>query len=162
VNAHRKDILDGLDHSPSVKKMEYVKTGFDAAKATIDLMRKTFKALPPDQMLQVYLDAKKKHEDTTKAFWTKYGKGTIAAMQDGTHLLAVLWESAWVAGKGEDKNRDTSALKPKQAMGICARAEFLPSCTIVKVGQFLSKAPPNRNRWPDTNRAQEPRDTGAD
>lgn len=139
VNSHRKDILDGLDKSPTVKKNEYVAGGSDAAKATIDLMRKTFTALPPEQMLNTYLDAKNKGEDSTEAFWNAYGKGTIAAMQDGTHLLAVLWESAWTAGNGEDKKRDTSALKPEQAMGICAPANFLPSCTIANVGQYLSK-----------------------
>jgi hypothetical protein len=137
VNSHRDDILKGLDQAPRVRREEYVTKGFDAAKATIDLMRKTFQALPPPQMLQTFLEAKQKNEDTTEAFWTTYGDGTIAAMQDGTHLLAVLWESAWVTGGGEDKQRDTSALAPEQAMGICAPADFLPSCTIVDVGQFL-------------------------
>ena len=141
VNSHRKEILAGLDKSPSVHKAEYLTSGFDAAKSTIDLMRKTFKALPPEEMLQTFLDAKKNDEDTTEAFWDRYGDGTIAAMQDGTHLLAVIWESAWVAGGGEDKKRDTSALEPDQAMAICAPADFLPSCTIVNVGQFLDKAP---------------------
>jgi hypothetical protein len=62
-------------------------------------------------------------------------------MQDGTHLLAVLWESAWVAGGGESRKRDTSALKPEDAMDICAPEEFLPSCSIAEVGKFLSPAP---------------------
>jgi hypothetical protein len=77
----------------------------------------------------------------TEAFWDAYGDGTITAMQDGTHLLAVLWESAWVAGRGESKKRDTSALKPKDAMAICASTEFLPSVTIAQIGKLLSKPP---------------------
>jgi hypothetical protein len=141
VNAHRKEILKGLDKAPRVKASEHISTGFDAAKATIDLMRKTFQALPPKKMLKTFLDTKKSGDDMTEAFWDAYGDGTITAMQDGTHLLAVLWESAWVAGQGESKKRDTSALKPKDAMAICAPAEFLPSVTITQIGKFLSKPP---------------------
>jgi hypothetical protein len=141
VNSHRKEIIDGLDNSPGVQKREYIASGFEAAKATIDLMRKTFKALPPEEMLQTFLNAKSKDRDITDALWRSYGDGTIAAMQNGTHLLAVLWESAWTAGGGEGKECDISALKPEQAMAICASTDFLPSCTIVNVEQFLSARP---------------------
>src|SRR5262249_18979533 len=106
----------------------------------VELMRRTFEALPPPDMLRDYLAAIRKNQDTTEMFWKNYGPATIKAMQDGTHLLAVLWESAWVAGGGEDANRSTAALKPEQAMGICAPAEFLPSCSITTVGKFLGSA----------------------
>lgn len=141
VNAHRREILAGLDETPSVQRAEHLNRGRDAARATIDLMRKTFEALPPADMLRDYLEAIKKAEDPTEMFWENYGPGTIEAMQDGTHLLAVLWESAWVAGQGESKARDTSTLKPSQAMAICAPADFLPSCSIVDIGQFLNDTP---------------------
>jgi hypothetical protein len=140
VNAHRKEILDALDKTPSVQASEHLGSGQAAAQATVDLMRKTFKALPPADMLRDYLAARKKNDDPTEMFWKNYGPGTIEAMQDGTHLLAVLWESAWVAGGGEGKKPDTSALKPETAMAICAPADFLPSCSIVEVGKFLAGA----------------------
>jgi hypothetical protein len=92
-------------------------------------------------MLRDYLAATKSHQDTKAMFWSKYGPGTVTAMQDGTHLLAVLWESAWVAGGGESKDRDTSALEPQQAMDICAAADFLPSCSIAQIGDQLSGKP---------------------
>lgn len=141
VNFHRKEILDGLDNSQGVLKEEYIASGFEAAKATIDLMRKTFNTLPPEEMLETFLVAKKKDQNITDALWGRYGRGTIAAMQNGTHLLAVLWESAWIAGGGEGKECDTSTLKPEQAMAICASTDFLRSCTILNVGQFLSAMP---------------------
>ncbi|GLR86476.1 hypothetical protein [Bradyrhizobium iriomotense] len=140
VNAHRKQILDGLDETPAVQKSELIASGRDAAQATIELMRATFEALPPPDMLRDYLAAIKKNQDTTEMFWKNYGLATIKAMQDGTHLLAVLWESAWVTGGGEDAKRSTARLKPEQAMGICAPAEFLPSCSITTVGKFLGNA----------------------
>ncbi|MEN3348402.1 MAG: hypothetical protein V7632_2037 [Bradyrhizobium sp.] len=141
VNAHRKEILTGLNKTPAVEAPERVDSGFEAAKATIDLMRKTFEALPPTNMLRDYLAATKSHQDTKAMFWSKYGPGTVTAMQDGTHLLAVLWESAWVAGGGESKDRDTSAIEPQQAMDICAAADFLPSCSIAQIGDQLSGKP---------------------
>jgi hypothetical protein len=141
VNFHRQEILDGLDNSQGVLKEEYIASGFEAAKATIDLMRETFNTLPPEEMLETFLVAKKKDQNITDALWGRYGRGTIAAMQNGTHLLAVLWESAWIAGRGEGKECDTSTLKPEQAMAICASTDFLRSCTIVNVGQFLSAKP---------------------
>ncbi len=140
VNTHRKEILAGLDKTPPVAKSQYIGSGQAAAQATIDLMRKTFEALPPADMLRDYLAAIKKNEDTAEMFWTTYGDGTIEAMQDGTHLLAVLWESAWVAGGGESGSRSTAQLTPEQAMNICAPAEFLPSCAITTVGQYLGNA----------------------
>ena len=79
--------------------------------------------------------------DPAEVFWDQFGNGTIEAMQDGTHLLAVLWESAWIAGDGESKKRNTAALKPEDAMDICAPAEFLPSCSIAQIGKYLSPRP---------------------
>ena len=138
VNAHRKEILDGLDRSPKVSNSEYIKNGQEAAAATVALMRKTFKRLPPRKMLQAYL-GRKNRENVASLFWNGFGKATIGAMQDGTHLLAVLWESAWIAGGGEDKSRNTQTLAPKQAMAICAPTDFLPSCTIAEIGAQLKR-----------------------
>jgi len=74
-----------------------------------------------------------------EALWDDFDADTIAVMQDGTHLLAVLWESAWRMRGGEDKPRDTSALEEEQAMGICTPQEFLPSCNVQEIAQFLSR-----------------------
>jgi hypothetical protein len=138
VNAHRKEILDGLDQTPKVRSSEHLANGQEAAKAVVDLMRNTFKSLPPPKLLEVFLGVQK-GDDVTEVFWNQFGDGTIAAMQGGSHLLAVLWESAWLTGGGEKKRRDTSALTEDQAMGICAPVDFLPSCTIKQIGQFLTK-----------------------
>jgi len=59
-------------------------------------------------------------------------------MKDGVHLLAVLWESAWVYGKAESRKVSTSALSPKAAMKICADPKFLASCSIEQIGAELA------------------------
>ena len=58
-------------------------------------------------------------------------------MQDGTHLIAVLWESAWAVGNGESNVRRSSALSQKEAMAIVQPEDFLPSMTIGTIGKIL-------------------------
>ena len=58
----------------------------------------TFERLAPSRIVSRFI--KLKNDKTTKSdriddFWDQFGDDTIACMQDGTHLLAVLWESAW-------------------------------------------------------------------
>jgi hypothetical protein len=138
VNANRSDILNGLDKTPKVKSSELVANGYQAAVKTIDLMRSTFRNLPPQDLLDTFVATKKK-SDAAGELWSQFGKKTIATMQNGTHLLAVLWESAWVAGGGESKRRDTKALAEEQAMAICAAKDFVPSCTVEEISRYLSK-----------------------
>ena len=62
-------------------------------------------------------------------------------MQDGVHLLAVLWESAWTLGKGEQNLTSTAALDPGDAMDIVAEDDFLQSFSIGKIGEHLQGKP---------------------
>src|SRR5262249_22196477 len=101
VNAHRRDILNALDNTPKVTDAELIADGFQAAQATIELMRHTFNHLAPIDIVQAYIDFKGEPKDRAAFLWGKFGTKTQEVMQDGTHLLAVLWESAWVQGNGE-------------------------------------------------------------
>jgi hypothetical protein len=138
VNAKRKQILDGLDRAAKVAPAELVTSGHEAAVRTVRLMRETFKRVPPQKILDAYLRIGK-GEDVAEVLWHDFGTDTIAVMQAGTHLLAVLWESAWRLVGGEDKRRDTGAIEQDEAMAICAPSEFLPSCNVQEIAQFLSR-----------------------
>jgi len=137
VNANRRDILAALDHTPKVDKAELIKDGLEAAQKTIELMRQTFTHLAPADIVQAYIDFKGKPKDRTDFFWKKFGKRTQDVMQDGTHLLAVLWESAWVQGNGEANVHSTKAITKKQAMNICGKDTFLESLSIGSIGAKL-------------------------
>ncbi len=139
VFANREKILDGLKNTPTVKKSEWVDTGHDAAKLTIELMRNTFELLPPIDLVDTYIKVGKGGQAASDALWSKFGKKTIQAMQDGTHLIAVLWESAWNVGNGETKVRRTSSLTEKEAMDIVKKENFLPSMSIGTIGTILRK-----------------------
>jgi hypothetical protein len=134
---HRNEILDGLKKTPKTSKDEMITTGFEAARKTIELMRSTFKLIPPEKLVQAYVDVGKGGKASSNALWKAFGKKTITAMQDGAHLLAVLWESAWAAGDGEKHVKSTRALTEDEAMAIVSDPEFVPSMTVDKIGSVL-------------------------
>jgi len=141
VNANRKEILDGLDATPKVKSSELIKTGFEAAKATIGMMQTVFKRIPPKNIVQLFVSSDAKPKQLAEDMFNEFGSGTITCMKDGAHLLAVLWQSAWIAGKG-DQTIPASALKAftqTKVMKICQNENFLPSTSIGKIGEILNK-----------------------
>jgi hypothetical protein len=139
VFAHRKDILDGLQRTPKVKKAELITNGFEAAQKTIDMMRDVFAQIPPMEMVDTYVAVGKGGKAATDALWEAYGKQTINVMKQGAHLVALAWESAWEVGSGETKVRSLRALTEKQAMAIVSDPNFLPSMTIDKIEAILKK-----------------------
>lgn len=139
VNAFREDILNGLESTPKATAGEYVSNGFEAAQRTVALMRATFEAIPPADIVQAFVSFGKGKAGRAQFMWDKFGEGTIGVMRDGAHLLAVLWESAWSQGDGETHVRSTSALTQSAAMEICADANFVPSLTIDRIGATLAR-----------------------
>jgi hypothetical protein len=139
VHDHRQDILDGLKQTPRVAKDEMITTGFEAARKTIDLMRSTFELIPPEDLVQTFVDVGKGGKASSDALWKAFGKKTISAMEDGAHLLAVLWESAWAVADGETNVRATRALTQDEAMVIVTDPDFVPSMTIDKIGSVLKR-----------------------
>ncbi len=134
---HREEILAGLKKSPKAKKSEYVATGKEAAKRTIDMMRTTFDALPPTEMVRTYVNVGKGGKAASDALWAKFGDGTIETMQSGAHLLAVLWESAWNVGDGDASLKKKVELTQDAAMDIVKDPDFLPSKSIGTIGSVL-------------------------
>jgi len=141
VNANRAKILKGLDKTKTVQAMERVSTGFEAALKTIELMRTTFERLSPSDIVSAYVAFNGAKKELSAYLWGKFGDETISCMQDGTHLLAVLWESAWIEGGGESRIKSTTAVTGDEAMAICAPQSFLRSYAIDEIGAILKKPP---------------------
>lgn len=141
VFENRAAILQGLKQTSKVQQSELVRSGRDAAIATIRLMRDTFKALPPAKIVQAYVDVGKGGKAASERLWSLFGKKTIGVMQDGTHLLAVLWESAWQIGNGEANVTRPGGLSRTRAMSIVQNENFLPSFTIGQIGKVLRGLP---------------------
>lgn len=137
--ANRDAILAGLAKTRAVRANEHIANGRDAALATVKLMRDAFDKVPPHELVNTFNNAGTAKEQLI-AMWDKYGAATIDVMKDGTHLLAVLWESAWEEGGGETGNRNTAALTPEHSMEIVAPDKFLTSYKIDEIGAVL--------KWP--------------
>jgi hypothetical protein len=137
VSAFRDKVLDALKETPTTTPDEMITTGLDAAKLTIAMMRATFKALPPMSIVEAFAEFDGKPKDRAEHLWKKFGAKTLKSMQSGSHLLAVLWESAWLAGGGETRVKSTRALTEEKAMEICADPDFIPSVGIAKIGPHL-------------------------
>src|SRR5262249_16296290 len=114
-----------------------INSGFGAAQCTIDMMRATFNAIPPAEIVQVFIDFKGKPKERSEFLWKKFGTQTIGVMEDGAHLLAVLWESAWLLGDGETNVQSTGSIDKNEAMKICDATDFIPSLTIDRIGTVL-------------------------
>ena len=139
VHDHRDEILKELKKTPKVAKSELITTGFEAARATIELMRSTFKSIPPKKLVQAFVKVGKGGKASSDALWKAFGKKTIQVMQDGTHLLGVLWESAWAAGDGETNVKSTRGLSQDEAMAIVKDPDFVPSMTVDRIGSVLQR-----------------------
>ena len=137
IHANRLRVLEELKSSPRTKKDEMIETGFEAARLTIAMMRRTHKSIPPMSIVNEFGNFEGKPKERAEHLWKKFGEKTIKNMQSGAHLLAVLWESAWMTGEGEKNITSTKALTKKQAMKICANFDFIPSVTIGRIGKLL-------------------------
>lgn len=141
IGGHRGEILDRLTEVEPVKENELITTGFDAAKKTIKMMRMVFKQLPPCAIVDFYIKSDAKPKQLSDEMWKEFGEGTVTCMQEGVHLVSVLWQSAWLAGNGDQnvKPKDLKALKPEAAMKFCQDKEFLLSTSIDKIGDIIQK-----------------------
>jgi hypothetical protein len=139
VSVGREEILEGLKSTPKAKKTEMVSNGFEAAQQTIAMMRDTFNKIPPIDIVNAFIGFDGKPKAKSEFLWKTFGKDTIKVMQGGSHLLAVLWESAWELGDGDANISSTRALKEPEAMDICADEDFVPSMTISQIGSVLKR-----------------------
>ncbi len=139
VNAKRDVILKALATTPQVVKTELVTSGFGAAKAVIALMRRTFTTIPPLDIVNAFAALEVGGQAGARVMWEQFGDRTIEVMKDGTHMLGVLWESAWALGQGETRIKSVASVGQKKAMAVCQRSDFLPSVTINDIGRFLTR-----------------------
>jgi hypothetical protein len=126
VSKNLKDVNDGelLDEQ-----------GLSAAKSVLQLMKRTIKALPPMTVLESWLN----HKGTGKwdGMWDDLGDKTGKVIADGSHAMAVLWQSAWVAGGGDKvKTGDLVAFDQKTLQKKYNDKNFVPSYTLDQAAQY--------------------------
>jgi hypothetical protein len=80
-----------------------VKTGQEAALLILQLMSRAQQRIPPDVLVEFFVDAGgKKTVAMADALWDEFGGATAELMAHGAHTLAAIWESAWEVGRGRN------------------------------------------------------------
>jgi hypothetical protein len=74
--------------------------GKEAAKLVLRLMKATVTTLSPERVLKVWRDAH--GQGKYDKMWNALGDGTIQNIAAGSHAMAVLWQSAWKHGGGDN------------------------------------------------------------
>lgn len=141
VNKFIGDILN--DASAKVKKntksLIDIKSGKQAGGATVELMKKTFALIKPLDLVNI-CDQYKHLGDAAIAekMWAKVGASTTGSVFfNGAFYLASLWESAWLAGKGNSTITDLSELDKDDMISLYESQDFVPSVNIKEISAYL-------------------------
>lgn len=142
--AKANELLPEIErHLKADHQLDLVATGSEAGLATLELMDKVAKILPPMKLIDLF-EAKGGFENKSSgfkaAFWsaTKAETGQIMAL--GARTLAMIWDAAWTAGGGAATHDDKDLVKRDRdrLRALYEDAQFLPSRTIDDVSSVLA------------------------
>jgi hypothetical protein len=122
------------------EQLDPIRSGRDAAKATLRLMDRTAQRLPPRELIQTFVDAGgKKNLATLNALWNAWGDQTIQTMSDGARVLAWIWDSAWAAGNGDRLEQSALGAAPVEDLQrlYTSDATFVPSLDLDHIDPAL-------------------------
>jgi hypothetical protein len=115
-------------------------TGKEVARSTVELMDKVAHILPPMTILDSYEKAGAgTRQATLNAMWEDLGEETAKVMALGARYLAMLWESAWVAGDGDEiAPAKLKELDPDDVRHRYIDPTFVPSKTLGEIESELN------------------------
>lgn len=117
----------------------HAKSGQDAALMTLELMARAQAKIPPQELVEFYIDAGgKKSVAVADALWDEYGEATAELMADGAHTLAGVWASAWSVGKGSAiAQSKLKAVPEKTLIKLYKDKDFVRSLDLDRIGGIL-------------------------
>ncbi|MES2848861.1 MAG: hypothetical protein V4685_07370 [Bacteroidota bacterium] len=122
------------------KALINIRSGKEAGGATVELIKKTFATIKPEELVNIC----EKHKDLGKAaiaekMWEKVGEGTTGSIFfNGAFYLASLWESAWKVGKGSTHITDLDEVDKDKVVALYESKDFVPSVNITEIGALLT------------------------
>ena len=102
VDRHAAELIQAIQAKVNaLTNLAAPSSGQKAAVATVALMDRSAKTIPPTHLVDSYVAA----GGTPKvavidALWADYGEATAKVMADGARVLAAIWDGAWAAGNG--------------------------------------------------------------
>jgi hypothetical protein len=125
------------------EELPQIQTGKDAALATIELMDRSARKIPPKEIVAVFVkQGGTDTADVREELWNSFGKGTIAVMTDGARVLAKIWEGAWNEGDGEEIPGDQlGPIDPDVLNGHSRNPDFVKSFDLDEIKNHLEGHP---------------------
>jgi hypothetical protein len=105
LDAHYRGLIQGLEDTLDQNHgMNLIQGGRNAGFAIVELMRRTRERILPMDLVETYgaLVLEGRRSEARTVLWDQFGNQTIAAIADGCRTLAMIWESAWVEGGGNN------------------------------------------------------------
>jgi hypothetical protein len=103
-------------------------------------MQSTFDTINPREIVEAYDSALKAGEAKgaiLAMLFSKFGPRTIDVMADGCKLLALVWESAWKEGGGDQKIADLSACDHGALSSLYIKKPTLQSFLLTEIKPHL-------------------------
>jgi hypothetical protein len=116
-----------------------VTSGAGAALATVELMDRSAKTLPPTDLVNTYIRAGgTNHAAERNALWDNFHDQTATLMADGARVLGMLWKSAWIAANGPSVSANKiAAIEPSTLRELYENSAFVPSLTLDDIEPVL-------------------------
>jgi len=122
VGANRKAIIDGLaSRLRRARPRKQVQGGSAVAEATVALMNRTFKRIPPEHLCDVWVQT----GGASDQMWAALGAETIDCIADGCRTLAMIWSSAWTEANATAP--PATALDRTKLRDLYVDHDFVPS-----------------------------------
>ncbi|MEF2978105.1 hypothetical protein [Subtercola sp. YIM 133946] len=148
VDRHDTDILTAL--TTTLKNADAhptVTSGQQVAVEIVHLMDRSAKTIDPKTLVLAYAAvAMKKGDSTVKvtdALWAQFGQQTVGLFADGALTLAMVWQSAWDAAKGDTKiaaTTDVGAIDTGSLQALYEDPGFVPSLDLDHIGTALQSS----------------------
>jgi hypothetical protein len=128
IDRKASELFEGVDNiNTKVRPNELIgPNGKDAARFVLRLMKSTVDLLPPEEVVEVW--RRSKGRGKFDHMWDELGDRTIQTIAAGSHALAVLWQSAWKHGNGDELPSSQLVKIPEETLqGLYERKSFVPS-----------------------------------
>jgi hypothetical protein len=141
LDANVPDLLGGLQglFGPN-HQMGLVTGGQNAGFATIELMQRTRDHLKPMDLVEEYgqLVLSGTKDQAPTVLWQKFRQPTLEVIADGCRTLAMLWDSAWAEGGGNQiSTSKVTEVSLTSLQDTYEKQDFLPSAALDQVDQYL-------------------------
>jgi hypothetical protein len=115
-----------------------ISSGHDAAAALMEMMLGAFQRLSPDDIISAD-DPGLTQKNRAKRLWDNsvIRQATVASIVDSTRLLARMWETAWIAGGGDNLPATKIKQYSEASLNSVCRTEhdtFVPSLSLDLMG----------------------------